>query len=137
MILLSMEEIIMNVVNLYGRLAQMPELKNGKNANYTYFSLAVSRPFSKNKETDFFNIVAFGKTAEFICNYFKKGQLIIIMGYIINDNYIDKNGNKREQIKVIADQVEFGGYNKSDIEPKQEEKKFVSIDNLCEFETIG
>lgn len=132
-----MEEIIMNVVNLQGRIAQTPELKRGKNADYTFFSLAVGRPFSKDKETDFFNIVAFGKTAEFICNYFKKGQLIIIMGHMINDRYTDKNGNNRIQTKVIANQVEFCGYNKSDIEPKQKEKKFVSIDNLCEFETIG
>ena len=127
----------MNVVNLQGRIAQMPELKKGKNADYTYFPLAVSRPFAKNKETDFFNIVAFGKTAEFICNYFKKGQLIIIMGHMINDSYTDKNGNKRIQTKVIANQVEFCGYNKSDIEPKQTGKEVINIDNIGEFEIIG
>lgn len=126
----------MNVVNLQGRITQIPELKKGKNADYTYFSLAVNRPFSKDKETDFFNIVAFGKTAEFICRYFKKGQLIIVMGHIINDNYIDKDGNKRTHTKVIADQVEFCGYNKSDIESKQAEKEVINIDGIGDFEII-
>lgn len=127
----------MNVVNLQGRITQMPELRTGKNADYTYFSLAVSRPFSKNRETDFFNIVAFGSTAEFICKYFKKGQPIIIMGHMINDKYTDKNGNNRIQTKVIANQVEFCGYNKSDIEMKQAEKEVINIDDIGEFEVIG
>lgn len=127
----------MNVVNLQGRITQMPELRKGKNADYTYFSLAVNRPFSKDKETDFLNIVAFGKTAEFICKYFKKGQLIIIMGYIVNDKYTDKDGNNRIQTKIIANQVEFCGYNKSDIESKQAEKEVINIDGVGDFEVIG
>ena len=127
----------MNVVNLHGRMAQTPEIRRGKNADYTYFSLAVNRPFSKNKETDFFNIVAFGKTAEFICNYFRKGQLIIIMGHMINDSYTDKNDNNRVQTKVIADQVEFCGYNRNDIESKKAEKEVINIDDTDEFEIIG
>lgn len=127
----------MNVVNLQGRIAQVPELKKGKNADYTYFSLAVNRPYLKEKKTDFFNITAFGKTAEFICKYFKKGQLIIIMGHMVNDSYIDKDGNNRTQTKVIADQVEFCGYNKSDIESKQTEKEVISIDDMGDFEVIG
>ena len=60
------------------------------------------------------------------------------MGHMINDSYTDKDGNNRVlQIKVIADQVEFCGYNKSDIEPKQTGKEVINIDDTDEFKIIG
>ena len=59
------------------------------------------------------------------------------MGHMINDSYTDKNGNNRVQTKVIADQVEFCGYNKSDIESKKVEKEVINIDDTDEFEIIG
>ena len=72
----------MNVVVLMGRLTADPELKHTSNdIPVTSFSIAVNRKFSKSAEerqADFINIVAWRNTADFICKYFKKGQMIAI-----------------------------------------------------------
>ena len=70
--------------------------------------------------TDYFNVVAFGKTAEFISKNFKVGQLIMIDGTLVNNHYTDRNGNMQYAEKIVANKVEFAGWNKSDV--TQEEK---------------
>ena len=106
--------IFMNIIAQLGRISSDLELKTGKSGKeYLGFSLAVNRPFAKDK-TDFFSVVAFGTNAEFIAKYFKKGQLIGIQGYLISDDYVDSNGVKHYQTKIVANQVSFAGYNKND-----------------------
>ena len=71
----------MNKVILLGRLTKDIELKetvSGK--SYARVGLAVDRPFSKNKEVDFFNLVAWDKTAEMMSRYFEKGKRILVEG---------------------------------------------------------
>jgi len=100
-----------NVVILMGRLTVDPELKHTPNdIPVTSFAIAVNRKFSKSgeeRQTDFINIVAWRNTAEFICKYFKKGQMIAIEGSIQTRSYQDKDGNKRKAFEVVASNVYF------------------------------
>lgn len=107
----------MNKVILSGNLTRDPELKQYSSTTVAKFGLAVSRPTAKN-EPDFFNVAAFGKTAEFIGKYFSKGSRAIIEGRLQNSSYTDKDGNKRTSFEVMVDNIEFGdSKKKSDAEP--------------------
>jgi len=75
-------------------------------------SLAVDREFSKEKQTDFFRIVVFGKQAENCNQYLAKGSQVAIKGRVQNNNY-EKDGVKHYGTDIIADRVEFLG-SKSD-----------------------
>jgi len=101
----------MNNVSLIGRLTTAPELKyTQSNTAYTRFSIAVDRAYTKQgeeRQTDFINIVAWGKTAEFVCKYFTKGQRIGLTGEIRTGSYTDTNGNKRYTFDVVASGVYF------------------------------
>lgn len=100
---------MLNRVVLMGRLTADPELKKTPGGvSVTAFLLAVQRSYQK-EEADFINIVAWRQTAEFICRYFKKGQLIALEGRIQTRGYTDKNGNKRTAFEVITEQVYFAG----------------------------
>ena len=94
----------MNNVNLVGRLVRDPELKYGKDGKAILkSSIAVNR----NKEqTDFINIVAFGKTAELIAEYHTKGDLIAISGAIWTGSY-EKEGVKVYTFEVCVNQITF------------------------------
>lgn len=73
----------MNIVNLMGRIVKTPELKYTNNGiSYCKFTLAVSKPKIKDKEqeTNFINCIAWGKTAETICNWLDKGNRVIVLG---------------------------------------------------------
>lgn len=97
----------MNSVVLIGRLTRDPELKfTASGKGVATFSIAVNRPFKKD-ETDFFNIVVWGKTAEAVANYTAKGRLIGLDGRIQNRSYKTKEGQKRYITEIIANNVEF------------------------------
>ena len=97
----------MNNVSLVGRLTRDPEIKTtNSGSSYARFSIAVDRR-GKDAGTDFINIVAFGKTSEFIERYFRKGQRIGINGRIQTGSYEGKDGKKVYTFDVIADNVEF------------------------------
>ena len=97
----------MNNVSLVGRLTRDPEIKTtNSGSTYARFSIAVDRR-GKDAGTDFINIVAFGKTSEFIERYFRKGQRIGINGRIQTGSYEGKDGKKVYTFDVIADNVEF------------------------------
>ena len=103
---------MLNEVILQGRLTERPELKtttNGKSV--VSFSLAVERDFSTDgeKQTDFINIVAWNKTAEFISRYFNKGQQMILRGNLQVRKYQTQNGENRYSTEVIAEKVYFAG----------------------------
>lgn len=97
----------MNNVSLVGRLTRDPEIKTtNSGSTYARFSIAVDRR-GKDAGTDFINIVAFGKTSEFIERYFRKGQRIGINGRIQTCSYEGKDGKKVYTFDVIAENVEF------------------------------
>lgn len=103
----------MNKCTLVGRLTKDPEIRysQGENATATArFSVAVSRRFKNaegNYDADFINCVAFGKTAEFLEKYFKKGMAIGLTGHIQTGSYTNKDGQKVYTTDVIVEETEF------------------------------
>ena len=128
----------MNKVILMGNLTRDPEVSFTKESNKAVarFTIAVSRRFAKDGETDadFFNCVAWGKTAEFVEKYFHKGSRMLLTGRIENDNYTNKNGEKVYSVKITAEEIEFGerkqgGTSESTTPPPaSDDDDFVDID---------
>lgn len=102
-----------NKIILMGRLTHEPELKATPNGvNVCSFRIAVDRRFQKqgeDKQTDFFNIVAWRQSGEFVCRYFKKGSLILVEGEMTTRPYTDKSGNQATWYEVVAERVSFTG----------------------------
>lgn len=104
---------MLNVVALMGRLVADPQLRQtttGKNV--ASFRVAVDRgrkDANGQNQADFFDIVAWDKSAEFVCRYFQKGSMIAIDGRLQSRNYQDKNGNNRAAIEVVVNNVSFAG----------------------------
>lgn len=102
---------MLNVVALQGRMTRDPELRHTQAGKaVTSFSLAVERDFKSNgeKETDFIDVVAWGQTAEFVCNYFSKGRMAVVEGRLQIRDWKDRDGNNRRSAEVQADNVYFG-----------------------------
>ena len=113
----------MNSTCLMGRLTGDPELKTTQSGfSVTSFTVAVDRAYrSKDQErqTDFIDIVAWGKTAEFVSRYFVKGQQVAVAGRIQTRMWEDKQGNKRKTVEVVAEEVHFAEP-KRDSQPRNE-----------------
>ena len=96
-----------------GRLTKDPEVRyTQNNMPVANFSIAVSRRFTKENDTvkaDFFNVIAWNKTGEFVSKYFKKGQQIAVVGRLQNRNWDDQNGQKHYATDVVAEEVYFAG----------------------------
>lgn len=98
----------MNKIMLVGRLTKDPELRYTQSGTaVTSFTLAVNRRFSKEKEADFINCVAWQKTGEFVAEYFKKGSALGLEGRLQVRTYDSENGQKHWVTEVVAEQVEF------------------------------
>lgn len=104
---------MLNRVVLMGRLVADPELKTTNTGiSVTSFRIAVDRSYVKagaERETDFFDIVAWRSSAEFVCRNFSKGSLIAIDGQLQSRQYQTKDGQNRTAIEVVADNVSFTG----------------------------
>ena len=100
-----------NKVILIGNLVADPELKQTQSGiAVTSFSIAVSRKFNRDssqQQTDFFNIVCWRSTAEFVTKYFSKGKSILICGSLQTRTWTDQQGQKRYVTEVIVDEVNF------------------------------
>ena len=97
----------MNKVILMGRLTRDPSIYGEGDKMVAKFSLAVDRTFSKeDAKTDFINIVAFTKKAEFTEKYLKKGTKIVISGRIQTGSYV-KDGQNVYTTDVVAEDIEF------------------------------
>ena len=118
----------MNRVELKGRLTKDVEIvtsKKDKKQKIARISLAVPRKFQSKegeKETDFFDCVAFGKLGEVIEKYCKKGQEIIVCGNIQINNYENEKGEKKKITNIIIEDFYFCGYNKDLSEKKESEE---------------
>lgn len=102
----------LNIWTGLGRLCYEPELKKTQSGkSVASIRIAVERDIKREGEptADFFSVAAFDKTAEFICKYFHKGDAIIITGAVQNDDYTDKDGNKRYAVKIFARNASFAG----------------------------
>ncbi len=105
----------LNKVLLYGNLTRDPELKAlPSGSQVANFGIATNRTFkdksgAKQETTEFHNVVAFGRTAEVIAQYCKKGRPIFIEGRLQTRSWDDKeNGKKNYRTEIIVDTFQFG-----------------------------
>lgn len=108
----------MNKVILMGRLTRDPEVRYSQGAEpvvIARYTLAVNRRMKKNGETeaDFINCVAFGKSGEFAEKYFRKGQMVSIIGRLQVRSWEDNEGKKRWTTEVIIEEQYFAEGKKS------------------------
>jgi single-strand DNA-binding protein len=98
----------LNKVVLIGRLTKDPDLRYTQSGTaVATFTLAVDRPFSKEKETDFIPCVVWRKQAENCAEYIGKGSLVAVEGRIQVRTYEAKDGGKRWATEVVAENVRF------------------------------
>ncbi len=100
-----------NRVMLGGRLTADPENRQTETGvSMTRFSIAVNRRYSKDssqQQVDFFNVIAWRATADFVSKFFKKGSSIFVVGTIQNRSWTDNEGNKRYATDIVAEEVNF------------------------------
>lgn len=119
----------MNNICIIGRLCAQPEIKKTTSGvSVCSVSIAVDRDYKVNgeKATDFIPCVAWRGTAEFVEKYFRKGDMIAVVGSLESRKYKDKDGNNRTVWEVKADRVNFCGG-----------KKEVSQDTTQTFEEVS
>ena len=94
-----------------GRLTRTPECRSTENGTaVTAFRIAVDRRFTSSdgeKQTDFFDIVAWRSTAVFVADHFNKGDMIAVRGALQSRQYTDKNGDNLDSCSVVADEISF------------------------------
>lgn len=134
----------MNKFQFLGRLTKDPETRVIPNSDtqVATFSLAVNRRYAdKNgeRQTDFFNLTAFGKTAEFCSKYFKKGQQVLVEGRIQNRTWEDQSGQKRYATDYIIEEAYFADSRRdsntsSDVTPNSSsDGEFITLDDSEEL----
>lgn len=101
-----------NEFTILGNLTRDPEIdkKGSDNLSVCKFGVAVNRPGKgeQKKEANFFQLTAFGKTAETVAQYKKKGDLVLVKGRLQHDRWEDKeSGDPRSRIELIAERVVF------------------------------
>ncbi len=100
-----------NKVIMIGNLVADPELRQTPNGlAVTSFRIAVGRRFTKageQQQTDFFDVVAWRQTAEFVTRFFTKGRSILVSGSLQTRQWQDQNGNKRIAYEIVADECAF------------------------------
>ena len=109
---------MLNKIIIMGRLVRNPELRRTQSGTaVTSFRLAVDRDYKAedgSKQADFFDVVAWRSTAEFVSKYFSKGRMAVVDGRLQSRPWTDKDGNKRIAIEVVADSVYFGDSKRSE-----------------------
>lgn len=113
----------MNKVFLSGNVTADPTSgQSDSGVSYCRFTLAVSRRFSREDVTDFFNIVTFKNTADYCAKYLEKGIRASVCGSIQTRSY-EKDGVKRTSIDIVADEVEISFKNKAGSNDEKPESK--------------
>ena len=98
----------MNLVCINGRLASDPEGgESGQKVAYARFSVAIERGSGESKQVTFLDVVTFRQQADFVRQYFHKGDGINIVGSISVRDFEDSSGVKRRKFEIVATQVSF------------------------------
>ena len=102
---------MLNRLTLMGRLCADPELRTTQNGvPVCSFRLAAERDYpdaNGERVTDFFDVVAWRGTAEFICNYFDKGRKVLLDGRLQTRTWTDRDKNKRISVEIVAESAYF------------------------------
>lgn len=125
---------MLNNVTLMGRLTKDPELRHTQNGKpVCAFTLACERDFG-DRVADFFEVVAWNNTAEFVSKYFAKGQLVAVKGRLQARTWEDKHDQKRKETEIIAESVYFAEAKKQQTaEPPKFEEREESEDGELPF----
>lgn len=97
----------MNFISIIGNITAKPVLKVSGETKYTRFSIAVNSYSKGEKKVEFFDVVAFGKNAESICNHIDKGYTLPICGHLHQDVYTNKEGKKISSVCIYLDCFTF------------------------------
>lgn len=106
--------------------------KTNKGDNVISFTIAVQRKFTNvngERETDFFNLTAFGKTGEFISKYFSKGKKILVEARIQNRSWEDETGAKRYVTDYIVEQTYFADSKSDNVSNKEDTDEYITIED--------
>jgi single-strand DNA-binding protein len=127
-----------NSVRLIGHLGQDPKLvSNGENSSVVSFSIATNETYkdaqgNKATRTEWHNIVAFGRVANLIIQYCKRGEFIMLNGRLQTRQYTNKEGQQRYVTEIIAEEILFLGGKKSE-GSSSAEPMIISSDNQPPF----
>ena len=135
----------LNKVIIAGRTTKKPEVRSTpQGQSVSSFSIATSRTWTgkdgkKQEQTEFINIVFWGKQAEVIAQYVEKGQVLLIEGRLQTRKWQDKTGQVRYATEVIGENFQFGeraknsgGYEKSQRSAKRDDAP--DIEDITEGE---
>lgn len=127
-----------NSVRLIGHLGQDPKLvSNGENSSVVSFSLATNETYkdaqgNKATRTEWHNIVSFGRVANLIIQYCKRGEFIMLNGRLQTRQYTNKEGQQRYVTEIITEEILFLGGKKSE-GSESSEPMIISSDNNPPF----
>ncbi|MBR1430146.1 single-stranded DNA-binding protein [Ruminococcus sp.] len=108
---------MLNHIVVMGRLTQDPELRHAGETPVCSFRIACDRDFadkSGNRETDFFDVVAWRGLGENVAKYFAKGRMAVVSGRLQIRPWKDKEGGNRTSTEIVAEHVYFGDSKKAE-----------------------
>lgn len=103
---------MLNYISIHGRLTKDPDLRQTQSGvSVCNFTVAVDRSFNKSedKQTDFFDCVAWRGLGDMVSKYFHKGKEILVTGEMQSRKWQDKDGNNRVSWEIMASGVDFCG----------------------------
>lgn len=116
---------MLNRITICGRLTRDPELRTTSTGkDVVEFSIAVNKRIkpAEGADADFFRVKAWGQTASYVGEYIGRGRLVSVDGRLESRKYTDKDGNNREIVEIVADNVNALDRPKEDAEPRQESR---------------
>lgn len=123
----------LNQCQFIGRMVKDPELRKAGETNVCTFTLACGWKTSSKEGTEFIRVVAYGKLAEIIAQYMKKGSQMYVSGRMTTRKY-EKDGNTQYSTEVVADQMQMLGHAKvSDAKPSQKGDTLSDIESDIPF----
>lgn len=109
---------MLNRITIQGRVVKKPEMRLTQSGKpVASFTLAVERDYvaqGQERETDFLDVVAWNQKAEVAGKYLDKGSMAVVDGRLQIRTWTDKEGNKRRNAEILADQIYFCGSRQSD-----------------------
>lgn len=115
----------LNRITLVGRLTRDPELRTTSTGkDVVEFSIAVNKRIkpADGADADFFRVKAWGQTASYVGEYIGRGRLVSVDGRLESRKYTDKDGNNREIVEIVADNVNALDRPREDAELRQESR---------------
>lgn len=104
---------MLNSIVLQGRLTRDPEMKaTASGISCATFTLACEQDYKNpngERDTDFFDVVAWRNTGDFVQRYFRKGQQAVVKGRLQTRQWTADDGSKRKTVQIVADSVYFSG----------------------------